>query len=125
MLRKLIALSTNDAGITHAEGELYKIINLHGRVFEIRYGYYEECDRQNPIVKPMPIYPDLIKEPIFTNDGFRFVTKMQDACRYYKGKEVIDKGCAECEHYRHGAELIGVCSHIENKNDNCQGGHNK
>ncbi len=122
MLEKLIALSTDDAGDIHSEGELYKIINLYGRVFEIKYGYYEECDRQNPIVRPMPIYPDFVKEPIFTQEGFRFTTKMQDVCQYYKGKDIVDKGCAECEHYRHGAELIGICGCKENMKDNCQEG---
>ena len=53
------------------------------------------------------------------------MTKMQDACQYYKGKEVVDKGCAECEYYRHGAELIGICGCSENNNENSQGGLNK
>ena len=37
----------------HKEGELYKIIEAHGKTFEIYYGYYDEADRQNPYVEPM------------------------------------------------------------------------
>ena len=28
------------------EGDLYRLIELHGKAFEIRYGYYEDIDRQ-------------------------------------------------------------------------------
>jgi len=114
MLRSI--LSPNGVP-SHSEGELYKRLDIHGKVFEIKYGYYEECDRNNPVVEPMPIYPDFIKNPIYTNEGLPFVTKMQDVCQYYKGKDGVDNGCAECEYYRHGEELIGVCTCVENKKE--------
>lgn len=91
------------------EGDLYKVVNLHGHIFELLYGYYEDCERNNPNVDPMPIYPDFLKEPRYTPEGLRFVTKMQDACKHYKGCAATEKDCAECEFYQHGDELLGVC----------------
>ncbi|MBO5196619.1 MAG: hypothetical protein J6C03_05940 [Clostridia bacterium] len=98
---------------TNSEGELYKSLNVYGCDFDIYYGYYEDCDRQNPFVDPMPIYPDFIKNPQYTKNGLPFVTKMQGACSYYKGKDTKEKDCAECRHYLHGAELLGVCTCYE------------
>lgn len=97
-----------------AEGDLYKIITAHGRTFPIHYGYYEECDRDNPAIEPMPIYPDFLKSPQYTEEGAPFVTKMQDICSYYKGKESTENDCADCAYYRHGDELIGICTHPAN-----------
>lgn len=91
------------------EGELYRIIDLHGCRFPIYYGYYEELDRKNPAVEPMPVYPDFIAQPRFTPEGYPFVTKMQDTCRYYNGKTQVDRGCADCSYYHHGEDLLGVC----------------
>lgn len=97
------------------EGDLYKIINIQGHTFELYYGYYEEIERNNPAIEPMPIYPDFLKNPIYNNDDFPFVTKMQDACKHYKGKSGQFKECAECEHYLHGDDLIGICACHQNK----------
>ncbi len=97
------------------EGDLYKTINVEGFGFDIYYGYYEDCDRQNPSVDPMPIYPDFMEKPQYTKSGFPFVTKMQSACEFYKGKDVKEKDCAECRHYMHGAELLGVCTCYKRK----------
>lgn len=89
------------------EGDLYKIIRLHGASFEIRYGYYEEIDRHN---EPMEIYPDFLKVPVYTDDGFPFVTHMQTPCDHYrwKGKD-SDKDCSTCIYMERGEELIGIC----------------
>ena len=107
-------LSSNGVA-THSEGELYKRLEIYGCVFEIKYGYYEECDRANPLVEPMPIYPDFIKNPIYTADGFPCVTKMQDICMHYEGNDDVDNGCAECIYYKHGDELVGICTCGSNK----------
>ncbi len=97
------------------EGNLFKILNIYGIRFEIYYGYYEDCERENSLVEPMPIYPDFLKEPQFTSDGLPFVTKMQDACRYYKGNRKNFMECAECEYYENGEDLIGVCTNPTRK----------
>ena len=42
------------------EGELFKEIHAYGKVFEIRYGYYEERDRYTRYPEPIPLYPDFL-----------------------------------------------------------------
>ena len=71
----------------HREGELYKVVTVFGKTFELWYGYYEDYERENPTVEPMPIYPNFRKEPLYTDEGEPFVTMMQDACPYYKGEK--------------------------------------
>lgn len=97
------------------EGELYRVLDLHGHTFELRYGYYEDFERENPAIEPMPIYPDFLKEPRHTADGFPFVTKMQDACKHYDGKPERYADCAECRYYMHGDELLGICTCPKNR----------
>ncbi|MBR2721597.1 MAG: hypothetical protein IKB75_02340 [Clostridia bacterium] len=99
------------AEVPHKEGDLYKIIITYGKTFELRYGYYEECDRQNPLCEPVVIYPDFLGEPIYTDDGTPFVTMMQDACRSYRGdaKRTPDTTCAECNYFRRAEDWIGIC----------------
>lgn len=101
----------------HTEGDLFKIIYVHGKLFPIYYGYYEDCDRHNPAVEPMPIYPDFVTNPQYTEEGFPFVTKMQTACSHYRGRAAHERDCAECEYYKHGDELLGICVCMKNRVD--------
>ncbi len=91
------------------EGDLFKSLEIEGHRFDIYYGYYEDCERENPAIEPMPIYPDFTASPCRTATGAPFVTKMQDACRHYIGRVTDYKECAECAYYRHGDDFIGVC----------------
>lgn len=102
---------------TPREGDLYKIITTFGKTFELRYGFYEERDRQSPLCEPAIIYPDFIREPQFTEDGEPFVTMMQDTCEHYRGnaKQTLDSTCAECGHFRQGDEWFGICACGERK----------
>lgn len=95
------------------EGDLYRVIELHGRTFEIRYGYYEEIDRQ---YDPMEIYPDFLQNPIYTKDGYPFVTLMQEPCQHFKkrGKEP-EEDCENCKYMERGEELIALCRCPQNK----------
>lgn len=95
------------------EGRLFKRIELRGRVFEIYYGYYEEKDRESPYNESIPIYPDFKKFPVYTDDGYAFVTAMQDKCTNYKGSPRADS-CISCAYFKFGCDLIGIC---QNKND--------
>ncbi len=89
------------------DGDIYKVIVLHGRTFEIRYGYYEEFERN--FSDPMPIYPDFLKSPSYTDDGSPFVTQMQDLCQH--GESIFPDGlCVDCKHYQHGEDMIGICT---------------
>ena len=103
----------------HSEGELFKKIEISGVVFTIYYGYYEQYERDNPHIDPMPIYPDFIKQPVYTKDGQPFVTKMQDGCIYFNGKPSESPECAECKHFIQGEDFIGTCAceHNRNKED--------
>ena len=87
---------------SHQEGELYKVVTTFGKTFELRYGYYDEIDRQNLLCQPSVIYPDFTLEPIYTDGGEPFVTMMQDACTGYKGenRKTSDTTCAECQYFR-------------------------
>lgn len=102
---------------SHREGDLYKVVNTFGRTFELRYGYYEECDRQNPLCEPVPLYPDLAKAPIYTVDGAPLVTMMQDACKSFDGKSkrTADSSCAECMYFERGEEWFGMCACPSNR----------
>lgn len=95
------------------EGELYKTVKTFGRIFELRYGYYDECDRNNPLIEcPVPIYPDFTRAPVYTDEGAPFVTMMQDACKSYKGekKRNTDTTCEECKYFERGEDWFGICT---------------
>ena len=90
------------------EGDLYKIITVCGKVFELYYGYYDEIEKEGKYTEPIPIYPNFIKEPSYTDDGYPFATEMQDVCSCFLGREGEDS-CFACRHFEKGDELIGVC----------------
>ena len=115
MFSTLFSDKTKAKAPAHTEGELYKVICAHGQTFRLYYGYYEECDRQNEAVEPMPIYPDFLSDPLYTDTGLPFVTMMQDSCDYYVGKSVGESECADCEFYSHCEELLGICICPQNK----------
>lgn len=93
------------------EGDLYKEIEVFGNKFTLRYGYYEEKDRHNPLCRPIPIYPDFRENPIYTKEGTPYATEIQDACEHFKSyaRRTEDSTCGECAHYRRGSDWIGVC----------------
>ena len=97
---------------TIKDGDLYKIITLFERVFELRYGYYEEYERDAS--EPVPIYPNFKEAPVYTRDGYPFVTQMQEICHYGTSK-FSDGCCVDCEYYRHGDDLIGICTNSKNR----------
>ena len=93
----------------HKEGELYKVIEAYGNVFEIYYGYYDETDRQNPHVEPMEMYPNFVEHPVYTEEGVPFVTAMQPPCDRFKGEDNVDNTCYQCAYYEKCEELLGLC----------------
>ena len=108
-----VALKMNVVSEKPKEGDLYRAIELYGKTFEIRYGYYEEIDRQ---YDPMEIYPDFLQNPVYTKDGYPFVTLMQEPCQYFKkrGKEP-EEDCENCKYMERGEELIALCRCPQNK----------
>ena len=95
--------------VAEQEGKIYKKVTTYGKTFELRYGYYDDDDRKWG--EPDIIYPDFIKEPLYTEDGEPFVTLVQDACDNFVGKECknSDSTCGECELFEKGEEWFGIC----------------
>ena len=95
------------------EGDLYKSVTVFGRTFDLRYGYYEEYEKHSKYNEPIPIYPDLRKEPVYTDDGYPRVTEMQPVCDRYEGNPECEI-CFGCRHFVRAEELFGICR-AENK----------
>lgn len=94
------------------DGDLYKAFTLQGVDFELRYGYYEEFEREAG--EPIPIYPDFRTAPRYTPDGKPFVTQMQELCQH--GESHFEEGCcADCRYFCQGEELIGICDCPQNR----------
>ena len=105
MFRNMIKINTNSS--PPKEGDIFKLIELHGATFEIKYGYYEDIDRK---YDPVEIYPDFIENPIYTDDGFPFITLMQSPCQHFKRiNDDPEHDCGNCEYMERGDELIAVC----------------
>ena len=117
MFTSLLGIQTTANEPEKKEGELYKIVTAYGKTFELRYGYYEECDRQNSLCSPVVIYPDFVKEPVYTDDGAPFVTMVQDVCESYKGeaKRTADTTCAECSYFKSCEDWFGICTCAKNQ----------
>ena len=95
------------------DGDLYKMLNAFGKTFEIRYGYYEDFEKSTG--EPIPIYPDFIKAPEYTDDGKLFVTAMQDSCQFARLKTNGFGFCVDCVYYDSGDDFIGTCLCEHNK----------
>lgn len=95
------------------EGDIYKVVKIDGHVFELRFGFYEEFEREKG--EPVVVYPDLVAEKRYTADGKRLVTAIQDPCPHYQVPEnrKEDGCCNDCLHYRISGDEIGYCNHPE------------
>jgi len=117
MFKTLFSRELTQKEPEHREGELYRVVTTFGKTFELRYGFYGEKDRQNPLCEPVPIYPDFLREPLYTDEGEPFVTMMQDACARFNGdeKRTPDTTCADCKYFGQGEEWFGVCKCPRNR----------
>lgn len=90
------------------EGDLHAVVETFGHTFELRYGYYESCDRDGP---PDVIYPNFQANPQYTAEGQPFVTRMQDACSHYTSnkRKCPDSTCGECGYFHRGEDWFGIC----------------
>lgn len=114
MFTDLYAKSGADRSASPKEGELYKAVTLFGKTFLLYYGYYEEFERYSRYNEPMPIYPDFIKQPVYTDDGTPFATDIQDICSHYEGEKEEDS-CAACRYFRRMEDLFGICTCPQNR----------
>ena len=91
------------------EDDIYEVLSADGGTFEIRYGYYEDFERDGS--EPIPIYPDLTKTVIFGASGKRIVTHMQEPCSYFR--PVSDDGaeqcCGCCQFYPNNMQMVNAC----------------
>ncbi len=91
------------------EGDLYKIVTVADKSFEIRYGY--SCDGERAHWEPTPVYPDFIASPKYTAEGYPFAVAYQDICEYYdpKPKATGENWCNDCAMFDKKEEFIGIC----------------
>ena len=97
------------------EGDIFEVVKIYGKTFEIYYGYYEEFERESFYGEPVPVYPDLKTNPEYDSDGTPIVTEMQIACERYSGSSNEDS-CGKCTHFKKGDKLFGLCG-ARPKND--------
>lgn len=90
------------------DGDLYKVVTVFDKTFELYYGYYDEREKDSKYTEPIPIYPNFIENPLYTDDGYQYATEMQDICSHFCGREGEDS-CFSCCHFQKGEELIGLC----------------
>ena len=97
------------------EGQLFKTLLIDGHIFELRYGYYADFERKSG--EPVIIYPDLIDKPLYTNQGQRIVTAIQDPCKHYRvsNNKIRDESCSDCLYYATPESEIGICQCQKNK----------
>ncbi len=93
----------------HKEGELYKTIIVGGHSFELRYGYYEEFEKESG--EPIVIYPDLLNNPLYDENDYQIVTAIQVPCEYYLAFDTdsLDGCCGDCTYYSDPYQAIGIC----------------
>ena len=106
----------NKAKIPVREGDIYEVLSVDGRTFEIRYGYYEDFERDGSA--PIPIYPDLEKSPVYGESSKYIVTFMQEPCTHYEPRvENAEPYCGCCKHYPNNKQMINACQCRHNSLD--------
>lgn len=91
------------------EGDLYRIYTVDDISFEIRYGYHAENERGR--VEPLPIFPDMVADPVYTRSGIPVTAYVQAPCRHYVPRQQTypEEWCGDCRHYGGGREKMGRC----------------
>ena len=81
-----------------------------GHRFSLRYGYYEDFERNRG--EPVVIYPDLLGAPMYSTDGFRLVTAIQDVCDSFEARGAVEEDacCCDCRFYRNSRSCIDICT---------------
>lgn len=97
------------------EGDLFRIYTVDGLSFQIRYGYHAENERGR--VEPLPIFPDLLSEPVYTRCGIPVTSYIQAPCIHYTPRhpDHPEEWCGDCIHYDAGQEKMGRCLCPERK----------
>ena len=92
------------------EGDVYKVITIDDKSFEIRYGY-ETPEEKIRGWEPTPIFPDFEKNPEYTKEGCPIVTVYQNVCKHYKPKvkKHSEKWCENCNYFESKERYMGIC----------------
>ena len=82
---------------------------LDGDTCEVLFFYDTQCERH------FGEYPDFEETPRYTENGWPWVTAMQDGCphginRYSQEERCLD--CGSCQFFRQEqqSDLVGICS---------------
>lgn len=91
------------------EGDLHRVYIVDNLSFEIRYGYHEENERGR--VEPLPIFPDMVTDPVYTHSGIPVTAYVQAPCAHYTPRQQAypEEWCGDCHHYGGGREKMGRC----------------
>ena len=88
--------------------EKTKKYNVEGATLTIPLRYDEDSGRY------MEVYPDFIKDPVYTPEGNPIMLTLEDACAFGEKKDANEPlvDCGSCRFYRQLPNaLIGVCGH--------------
>ena len=97
----------------HSPGELYKVERIGGHTFHVYYGYVNGSVNEADII---PLYPDLIKEEVYVEEGehigWRIACSLNDACECYRARPGFfdDNTCMDCNYYTGGNSFMAICS---------------
>ncbi len=96
------------------EGDLYKLIVIEDKSFEIRYGYNADYERENN-GEPIPVLPDLTKELHYSQSGKRIVTFVQSPCIHFEMRCSNNDNdcCGDCSYYANNKEMIAPCECVK------------
>ena len=104
-----------------AEGDLYRILNVAGHDFELRYGYYEESERQH--CPPVVVYPNLQAAPLYSPEGNPLVTQVQDICEHCRAPDGEEAHwCSDCIYFSGEHRDIGICRCAHRRKETSAGG---
>lgn len=95
--------------MSNKPGDLYKVITVAGKSFEIRY---MDCGEFDPDQKGevMPEFPFFDEHPEYTDDRYPFTNSLNDSCEHYRTEDATpDNSCYDCIYFKDAVEDIGVC----------------
>ena len=92
--------------------EKVKTYNVEGAALTIPLRYDKKSGRY------MEVYPDFIKDPVYTPEGHPIMLTLEDACAFGEQKAANEPlvDCGSCRFYRQVQNaLIGVCGCEKNR----------
>ncbi len=88
------------------EGDLYKILNISCWTFKLYFGYYEECERENPVIHTAEDG---------TEHNFEYVEETYSTCTEHGYTAGLYR--PDCDEYVSGHEEKELMSHYDEDGD--------